>query len=131
MYIIMKASPSQSGRGCEQAQKRSVVDRKNLTEVYLCLINNVTISAIAKPLEITHSGASQMVTSLNKKGVVEISQVREGKHLKTFAFTARGEEKLKGIKQVWSLTGSGFRHNHRPGVVGDKSIPMPEPVTKH
>jgi DNA-binding MarR family transcriptional regulator len=62
---------------------------------------DVTISAIAKQLEITHSGASQMVTSLKKKGFVEISQVREDKRLKTVTFTARGEEKLKEIKPVW------------------------------
>ncbi len=63
---------------------------------------DVTISSIAKQLEITHSGASQMVTSLKKKGVVEIFQVREDKRLKTVTFTPRGREKLKEIKPVWA-----------------------------
>ncbi len=62
---------------------------------------DVTISAIAKQLEITHSGASQMVTSLKKKGFVEISKVREDKRLKTVAFTALGKARLKEIKPVW------------------------------
>ncbi len=61
----------------------------------------VTISSIARLLEITHSGASQMVTSLKKKGFVQISQVCADKRLKTVSFTAKGEEKLKEIKPVW------------------------------
>ena len=63
---------------------------------------DVTISLIAKQLEITHSGASQMVTSLKRKGFVEITQVCEDKRLKTVTFTPRGREKLKEIKPVWA-----------------------------
>ncbi|SMC56343.1 DNA-binding transcriptional regulator, MarR family [Desulfocicer vacuolatum DSM 3385] len=62
---------------------------------------DVTISRIAKQLEITHSGASQMVTSLKKKGFVEISRICQDRRLKTVAFTARGKAKLKEIKPVW------------------------------
>ncbi len=62
---------------------------------------DVTISSIARQLEITHSGASQMVTSLKKKGFVQISQVCEDKRLKTVSFTSKGYKKLKEIKPIW------------------------------
>ena len=63
--------------------------------------NEVTISYIARQLEITHSGASQMVTSLKKKGFVQISKVCEDKRIKTVTLTVQGREKLAQIKPIW------------------------------
>jgi DNA-binding MarR family transcriptional regulator len=64
--------------------------------------HEVTISYIAQQLEITHSGASQMVTSLKKKGLVQISQVCEDKRIKTVTLTVQGREKLAQIKPIWN-----------------------------
>ncbi len=61
----------------------------------------VTISRIARQLEITHSGASQMVTSLKKKGFVQIFKICEDKRIKTVTLTDRGREILAEIKPVW------------------------------
>jgi DNA-binding MarR family transcriptional regulator len=63
--------------------------------------HEITISYIARQLEITHSGASQMVTSLKKKGFVQISQVCEDKRIKTVTLTLQGEKKLAEIKPIW------------------------------
>jgi DNA-binding MarR family transcriptional regulator len=63
--------------------------------------HEVTISYIARQLEITHSGASQMVTSLKKKGFVQISQVCEDKRIKTVTLTLQGGKKLAEIKPIW------------------------------
>lgn len=64
--------------------------------------HEVTISYIARQLEITHSGASQMVTSLKKKGLVQISKVCEDKRIKTVTLTAQGRGKLAQIKPIWN-----------------------------
>ena len=63
--------------------------------------HEVTISYIARQLEITHSGASQMVTSLKKKGFVQISQICEDKRIKTVTLTVQGTKKLAEIKPIW------------------------------
>lgn len=63
--------------------------------------HEVTISCIARQLEITHPGASQMVTSLKKKGFVQISKVCEDKRIKTVTLTTRGMEILAEIKPIW------------------------------
>jgi len=80
---------------------------------------DVTISLIAKQLEITHSGASQMVTSLKRKGFVGISQVREDKRLKTVTFTPQGREKLREIKPVWAALQESMDDLLTPG--GERS----------
>ncbi len=61
----------------------------------------VTIAEIAGQLEITHSGASQIVTTLKKKGFVKISQGRADKRVKTVTLTQSGNEKLNEIRPVW------------------------------
>ncbi|WDP91054.1 MAG: MarR family transcriptional regulator [Desulfobacter sp.] len=61
----------------------------------------VTISKIAKELEITHPGASQLVTSLKKKGFVQIAQDKEDKRFKKVILTDSGKEKLHEIRPVW------------------------------
>lgn len=61
----------------------------------------VTISKIARQLEITHSGASQIVTALKKKGFTQIAQDSEDKRVKTVRLTDKGTEKLSEIRPVW------------------------------
>ncbi|SMD10195.1 transcriptional regulator, MarR family with acetyltransferase activity [Desulfocicer vacuolatum DSM 3385] len=61
----------------------------------------VTISKVAGELEITHPGASQIVTALKKKGFVNIQQNKEDKRVKKVILTNAGKEKLSEIKPVW------------------------------
>ena len=63
--------------------------------------HEVTISGIAGSLDITHSGASQIVTSLKKKGFVQISQVSKDKRIKTVSLTTKGRKKISAIKPIW------------------------------
>ena len=61
----------------------------------------VTISKVARELEITHPGASQIVTALKKKGFVQIRQNKEDKRVKKVILTNGGKEKLSEIRPVW------------------------------
>lgn len=61
----------------------------------------ITISDLARQMEITHSGASQMVTSLQKKGFLKLVQNRRDKRVKTIRFTEKGQNRLEEIQPVW------------------------------
>lgn len=79
----------------------------------------VTISRIARELEITHPGASQLVTSLKKKKFVQIVQNREDKRVKKVVFTKSGKEKLQEIQPVWKALLETM--NDLPGIEGKPS----------
>jgi DNA-binding MarR family transcriptional regulator len=79
----------------------------------------VTISQIASELEITHPGASQIVTFLKKKGFVQIAQNKEDKRVKKVILTKSGKEKLHEIRPVWKALLETM--NELPGIEGKPS----------
>lgn len=68
---------------------------------------SLTVSDIAKELEISQPGVSQMVSSLEKKGLLLITFSPDDKRVRTVSFSQKGKDLLKDIKPVWqSLQGS-------------------------
>ena len=61
----------------------------------------LTVSAIAVELEITRSGASQMVASLEAKGLLETRADPQDGRVRVVALSVSGEKLLKRIKPVW------------------------------
>jgi len=61
----------------------------------------MTISDIAKELEITQSGVSQMLATLEKKGVVQIEKSSKDRRVKTATLTKDGYVLLDSIKPIW------------------------------
>ncbi|MCG8530291.1 MAG: MarR family winged helix-turn-helix transcriptional regulator [Desulfovibrionales bacterium] len=75
----------------------------------------VTISCLSKQLEITHSGASQMVATLKKKGFIQLNQIQEDKRMKTVCLTPKGREKLDEIKPIWTAIQESLEDIIPPG----------------
>lgn len=61
----------------------------------------LTVSELATELEITHSGSSQMLNSLEKKGLLEYRQNPKDKRVRTVLLTEKGSELLKRVRPVW------------------------------
>lgn len=57
----------------------------------LDLYGTLKISDVARELEITRSGASQMVNALEKKGLVRYDADKEDKRVRTVSFTLRNQ----------------------------------------
>lgn len=69
---------------------------------YLLRLNRkMTVSDIASDLEITHPGASQMITALENRGLINCAKDKHDKRIRTVAFTAKGKNLLKQIQPVW------------------------------
>lgn len=79
----------------------------------------VTISKIARELEITHPGASQIVTSLKKKGFVQIAPNEEDKRVRKVTLTNSGKKKLREIRPVWQALQETM--HQLPGIDGKSS----------
>ncbi len=61
----------------------------------------VSIRHISNELKISHSAASQMVSSLQEKGFIKsVTSKKDARH-KAVTFTAKGEKLLKKIEPVW------------------------------
>ncbi len=61
----------------------------------------VSIRHISDELKISHSAASQMVSSLQEKGFIKsVISKKDARH-KAVTFTAKGEKLLKKIEPVW------------------------------
>ena len=61
----------------------------------------LTVSAIADELEITSSGASQMVASLESKGSLETGDDPRDGRVRVVGLTAAGRDLLQQVKPVW------------------------------
>lgn len=61
----------------------------------------VSIRKISNELYISHSAASQMVSSLQEKGFVRSKVSKEDARHKVVTFTAKGEKMLEKVKPVW------------------------------
>jgi len=61
----------------------------------------VSIKQIAEQLSTTHSAASQMVSSLQEKGLIKSSVSKKDARHKVVTFTAKGQKLLLKIQPVW------------------------------
>ncbi len=61
----------------------------------------LTVTELAGELEITHSGSSQMVNSLEKKGLLSYRQSMKDKRVRSVLLTPKGTELLKKVRPVW------------------------------
>ncbi len=63
----------------------------------------MSVSDIANELDITQSGASQMVSLLERKGLVETTHDGTDKRMRYISFTREGIELLRSVKPVWKI----------------------------
>ncbi len=75
----------------------------------LDLYGTLKISDVAQELEITRSGASQMVNALEKKGLIRYDTDKEDKRIRTVSFTPCGADLLEEIKPVWTSIKNSYR----------------------
>ena len=75
----------------------------------LDIYGTIKISDVAHELEITRSGASQMVNALEKKGLIRYDTDKEDKRVRTISFTPCGTALLKEIKMVWTSIQNSYR----------------------
>ena len=61
----------------------------------------LSVSDIATSMEITHPGASQMITMLEGKGLIKCAKDKNDKRVRTVSFTKKGKELLEAIQPVW------------------------------
>ncbi len=69
----------------------------------------LTVSEIASNLDITQSGASQIISILEKKHLVELHLDNSDKRKKSIIFTQDGFELLKKLKPIWKLMRSNMK----------------------
>src|ERR1700733_8837551 len=62
----------------------------------------VSIRQISNQLGISHSAASQMVSSLQEKGLIKSTVSKKDARHKVVAFTPKGQKLLQKIKPVWA-----------------------------
>lgn len=62
----------------------------------------VSIRHISNELVISHSAASQMVSSLQEKGFIKTATSKKDARHKVVTFTAKGEKLLTKIEPVWN-----------------------------
>lgn len=62
----------------------------------------VSISEIASQLEVSHSAASQMVSSLQEKGIIKAETTAEDARKKLITFTPKGKKILAQVLPVWT-----------------------------
>ncbi len=63
--------------------------------------NKLSVSDIASSMEISHPGASQMITTLEKKELISCAKDKQDKRIRTVTFTKKGSALLNQIQPVW------------------------------
>jgi DNA-binding MarR family transcriptional regulator len=61
----------------------------------------VSIKHIADQLAISHSAVSQLITSLQARGLIKTTTSKEDGRKKCIAFTPKGRQLLQQVKPVW------------------------------
>ncbi len=61
----------------------------------------LTVSDIATSLEITHPGASQMITTFENRSLINCSPDKKDKRVRVVSLTKKGEALLKQIEPIW------------------------------
>jgi len=69
----------------------------------------VSIRQISNELGITHSAASQMVSSLQEKGYLKSTVSKKDARHKVVGFTPKGEKLLQKIQPVWDALQKAMR----------------------
>ena len=64
--------------------------------------NEISIREVSDELGVSHSAASQLLSSLQQKGFIKTSVSKKDARKKVVLFTAKGEKLLAKIKPVWS-----------------------------
>ncbi len=67
----------------------------------LSVEGEVSIRKISDELSISHSAASQMVSSLQEKGLIKSTVSKKDARHKVVAFTPKGQKLLQKIQPVW------------------------------
>ncbi len=62
----------------------------------------VSIRTISDELHISHSAASQMVSSLQQKGLVKSAISKKDARHKVVAFTGKGQKLLQKVQPIWT-----------------------------
>lgn len=71
--------------------------------------NGLSVTEIAKKLQITHSAVSQLVTSLEKKNLVKFIDDKRDRRKKIIGFTENGKKMMDEIKPVWKSMKESMR----------------------
>ncbi len=69
----------------------------------------LSVTEIAKELQITHSAVSQLVTNLQKKDLVEFTNDKNDKRKRITGFTESGQKMMDEIKPVWKSMKESMR----------------------
>jgi DNA-binding MarR family transcriptional regulator/N-acetylglutamate synthase-like GNAT family acetyltransferase len=75
----------------------------------------LTVTEISRELEITHSAVSQLLTVLQKHGLVELKNDADDKRKRIVFFTRDGVRLLKKVKPVWESINRIFRQRLSEG----------------
>ena len=67
----------------------------------LSVEGEISIRKISDELSISHSAASQMVSSLQEKGLIKSTVSKKDARHKVVAFTPKGQKLLQKIQPVW------------------------------
>jgi DNA-binding MarR family transcriptional regulator len=69
----------------------------------------LSVTEIAKELQITHSAVSQLVTNLQKKDLVKFTNDKNDKRKRIIGFTESGLKMMNEIKPVWKSMKESMR----------------------
>ena len=82
----------------------------------------VSIRTISDKLHISHSAASQMVSSLQQKGLVKSDISRKDARHKVVAFTLKGQKLLQKVKPIWAALQLAMKHISEESVQAQKIL---------
>lgn len=69
----------------------------------------ITVTEVARELDVTQSGASQLVSSLEKKGLVSCQKDPADRRVRVVRFTERGAELQAAITPIWKAIGRNMQ----------------------
>lgn len=61
----------------------------------------LSVTEIAKELEITHSAVSQMIAVLDKRGMIKFIDDKDDKRRRFICFTAKGKQLMSTLPPIW------------------------------
>lgn len=82
-----------------------------------------TLRYIADQLEISHSAVSQLVTALEKRGLVKVETDPSDKRQRLVCFTAKGFELLEKVRPVWQAIDEGMKSLMQKGAHSKALLP--------
>jgi len=71
--------------------------------------NGLSVTEIAKELQITHSAVSQLVTHLEKKNLVKFTNDKNDKRKRIIGFTSQGQKMMRELRPVWKSMKESMR----------------------